>query len=385
MQAEKYDYLMVLRGLSAIAVVFCHMPMQLHTLIGVTGFDWVLHPFGYIPVLIFFSMSGYLITLGFLTDRHNPDSLKGLTHYYRSRAFRILPLYYFSIIFCALIFWQQTQEAPLRVLALFSFIENYKPETGIIFNHVYWTMPVEMLYFLSAPLIFLALKKATLHMQDWIIFLVVTILFLLIAAFIFDGLPFDKFGYKVTRRQWSMMARFDFWYNLAAFVLGGVCVFVVKNRSYTANFVKYRSMIKICSVIFIIAILSYCSAIEVMQLDSGRVSYFIAFGLIPSLALFMLSVVILNETQITRPRQWVKHLEYLGLLSYGIYLFHMPIYSLLKELSSYAHLTPSNEIMSLAVLITTLLFSKISYQYIEVPFLHLHRKQTHGTRKTCNI
>lgn len=68
------DYLMVLRGLSAIAVVFCHYPFELHHWLPSVGFfasfigsrlDWLFNPFGYIPVLIFFSLSGYLVTLGF--------------------------------------------------------------------------------------------------------------------------------------------------------------------------------------------------------------------------------------------------------------------------------------------------------------------------------
>lgn len=372
------DYLMVLRGLSALAVVFCHLPFELHNWFGanslLTSFlgdklDWIFDPFGYVPVLIFFSLSGYLITLGFFTGRHDPSSLRGLKVYYRSRALRILPLYYFSIIVCVLLYWSLASQSPWRVARLFVFIENYKPVNGIIFNHVYWTLPVEMLYFLMAPFFYLALKKMLCYLQSWVVFGVLSFVFFCLAFSIFYALPTADGAFTVPRRSWSLLARFDFIYNLMAFVLGGVGVFIVKNKNYIKVFSANRTLVKAVTCIMTVSVTAYSSTSGLTLLNNGHLSYFMAFGLIPSIALIVLGVAILNETQAGRSRPYSRYLVYLGLLSYGIYLFHMPVFDAIQKYSVTLNMQMTNEFKSLLVLCITVLLSHTTYKYIELPFL----------------
>jgi len=207
------DYLMVLRALSAIAVVFCHLPFQASALLMLPEIEWLngfFNPFGYIPVLIFFSMSGYLVSLGFITKRHDAYSFHGISRYYRSRVLRIIPLYYFSIIFCVIVFGPVVEENYWRVFKLFFFVENYKPAAGIVFNHVYWTMPVEMLYFLFAPILFIIIRALAIWFGDVTCLLLMVVLFTLIATMCFSGLERTTDGILVSRREWSQRARFVF-------------------------------------------------------------------------------------------------------------------------------------------------------------------------------
>lgn len=376
---DPVDYLMILRGLSALAVVFCHFPFALHHFFSDGGFlsryigkslDWIFDPFGYIPVLIFFSLSGYLITLGFFTERHNAFSMAGIARYYYSRACRILPLYYFSIVLCAVLYWDLTLQHPLRVAALFAFIENYKPTNGIIFNHVYWTMPVEMLYFLMAPFIFLLMHKTIAYLNSWIFLCIGIAIFLCITLFIFFDVPYRDGVYLLPRKTWSLIARFDFFYNLMAFVLGGACVFIVKNRLYFELFSHYRNTIKVLACGLLLGLVAYCSGDALTELNSGRFSYFIVFGLTPCIALFVLCVAILNETQVVRPRAYLRYCVHLGLLSYGLYLFHMPVLDSVQIGLTVLQLSLSTELVSLIALCMTLLLSHITYRFIERPFLY---------------
>jgi|GEM_PF-2481390 len=371
---------MVLRGLSAIAVVFCHYPFELHHWLPSAGFfasfigsrlDWLFNPFGYIPVLIFFSLSGYLVTLGFFSGRHNSTSAGGLKVYYRSRALRILPLYYFSIVACALLYWPLAVQSPLRVAQLFIFVENYKPAHGIIFNHVYWTMPVEMLYFFVAPFIYWALKRCNSIAKDWAIFGGLTVLFVAIAFAIFHALPVEYGAFIVDRKKWSLMARFDFIYNAMAFVLGGASVFIVKNKNYHAFFEVNRRLIKLVTGILLVSIFAYCSTWGLVQLNAGQLNFFIAFGLIPCIALVVMGVAVLNETQRIRYRPYADYGVKLGLLSYGIYLFHMPVFDALQKYSASFHVVMTGETMSLLALCCTAILSYITYHCIEKPFMKL--------------
>jgi peptidoglycan/LPS O-acetylase OafA/YrhL len=372
---QSIDYLMVLRALSAIAVVFCHMPFTASSFLGISENEWLngfFNPFGYIPVLLFFSLSGYLVTLGFISGRHSADSTKGILRYYHSRAFRIIPLYYFSILICLLVYWSSAEHNFWRVINLFWFVENYKPVNGIVFNHVYWTMPIEMLYFFLAPFIYLAIR--------WLIdrtgglFCLVLIVFMSIAV---SNLVFSEFsksdeGILATRKEWNLFARFDFSYNLPAFLLGGVGALIVRNPKNYACFLRYRSLIKFSSALVFVVATIYCSTIGLQQMSVGLINYFIVFGLIPVLALVVLAVAIVEATQTASTGVFLvcmRGMEHLGLLSYGIYLFHMPVYEVITKTLVILDISVANEWLTIIVLICTVIFSQVTYRFIEQPFL----------------
>ncbi|WP_331344921.1 acyltransferase [Cellvibrio sp. UBA7661] len=372
---DSIDYLMVLRALSAVAVVFCHLPFQASEFLHFPETEWInafFNPFGYIPVLIFFSLSGYLISLGFLTQRHDAHSVIGIKAYYRSRLFRIIPLYYFSIVVCVLVFWEAAEQHPWRVLSLFLFIENYKPMDGIVFNHVYWTMPVEMLYFLCAPFALIAIKWFSERYGDIACFLVVLIISMAISHYSFSGFEKNSEGVLASRREWNYFARFDFFYNLPAFLLGGAGALVVNNPKYRIFFEDNRMLIKVITVSSFIAITIYCSSIGLNQMSGGLINYFIAYALILSMALIVLGVAIIGVTQKTHQKRKLKILkpvEYLGVLAYGVYLFHMPAFDVVSRMITAFKINITNEWLTLLVLLITIGFSQLAYCYVEQPFL----------------
>ncbi len=372
---QSIDYLMVLRALSAIAVVFCHMPFTASSFLGVSENEWLngfFNPFGYIPVLLFFSLSGYLVTLGFVSGRHNAYSVKGILRYYRSRIFRIIPLYYFSILICVLVFWPAAENNLSRVINLLWFVENYKPVNGIVFNHVYWTMPIEMLYFFMAPFIYLLMRWLTVRTGDIVCLLLILSIGLGVSHLAFAGFEKTGEGILATRKDWNLAARFNFFYNLPAFLLGGCFAFIAFNPKNKARFRQYRSLIKVLSVLIFLVIAIYCSARGLQQMAAGVVNYFIVFGLIPALALMVFAVAVLGLTQTTKAGAYVacmRGMEHLGLLSYGIYLFHMPVYEVITKAFGMLAVSVANEWLTVIVLISTVIFSQVTYRFIEQPFL----------------
>ena len=118
------DYLLILRGIAVMAIILRHAHLRIPEKL--LGFDinWLIDPFGYTAVLIFFTLSGYLITKSYVTDRYNILSIKGLSDYYRNRFFRIIPLYYFSILICILIYYERTFNDPKSVLKMSRFMNS---------------------------------------------------------------------------------------------------------------------------------------------------------------------------------------------------------------------------------------------------------------------
>ncbi|QEY17328.1 acyltransferase [Cellvibrio sp. KY-GH-1] len=372
---QSIDYLMVLRALSAIAVVFCHMPFTASSFLGIPENEWLngfFNPFGYIPVLLFFTLSGYLVTLGFVSGRHNAYSVKGIVRYYHSRIFRIIPLYYFSILICVLVFWSAAEDNLLRVINLLWFVENYKPVNGIVFNHVYWTMPIEMLYFFLAPFVYLAARWLTERTGDIVCLLLIFFIGLVISHLVFAGFEKSGEGVLATRKDWNLLARFNFIYNLPAFLLGGVCAFIACNPKNQTCFLRYRTLIKFSSLLAFLVVTIYCSTIGLQQMGNGLINYFIVFGLIPALALIVFAVAVLGLTQPTKAGAYVacmRGMEHLGLLSYGIYLFHMPVYEVINKTLKVLNVGISGEWITILVLIFTVIFSQVTYLLIEQPFL----------------
>lgn len=380
-----YDYLLILRGLSALAVVFCHYPFQSSKLINVNWFDWLFNPFGYIPVLIFFTLSGHLITLGFIQNRHQANTGIGIKRYYLSRALRILPLYYLSIFICTLIYWQATIQAPGRVLSLLVFWENYKPENGIIFNHVYWTMPVEMLYFILAPGIYLLSAKVIDHFGLIQTVLIILIVFLIFTTFLFRSFEYDNNGIVMTRRDWLFIARFDFFYNLQAFLIGGLSAFFVSRTKKRQLTPYHRLMIWAVSISLITWIIFHSTTYTITALNqSNLASLFLIYGLPPLIGFWLTTIVYLNKFQsYQHHNSFLGALEKLGNISYAMYLFHMPALTITERLIKLQKITISAEMISLIAIALTLIFSSVAYKFFEHPIMKL-RHNSRITAPTLN-
>jgi len=157
-------------------------------------------------------------------------------------------------------------------------------------------------------------------------------------------------------------------------MLGGVGALIATNDKYKSFFVRYRPVLKFATLLACVYIIIYCSTIGLDEMAGGMLGYFNAYVLIPCIGLIVLGFAIINNTQNvvkTKRNKILNTLEYLGLLSYGIYLFHMPIYELGRDIVNGMHLTLTDECLTLFVLIGTIAFSHLTYRYVERPFLRL--------------
>jgi peptidoglycan/LPS O-acetylase OafA/YrhL len=70
-----------------------------------------------------------------------------------------------------------------------------------------------------------------------------------------------------------------------------------------------------------------------------------------------------------------KVIQYLGTISYGIYLYHMPVPYVYRALAAkfYPAAVPGPWVFAFMCLGITVLVAAVSYKYIEMPFLKLKR------------
>ena len=104
-------------------------------------------------VALFFVLSGFLIFKNFLSGKYS-FHFKSIAKFYFGRIIRIAPLYYFLslfglfFVFSSLLNPQNNQLN--KVLEIMTF--NYDP--NLWFNYAYWTVGVEMIFYVLAPFVF---------------------------------------------------------------------------------------------------------------------------------------------------------------------------------------------------------------------------------------
>ncbi len=144
------DLLLILRGLAAIAVVVWHS-------VGFQGeFPAVLNVPGRGAVWLFFGISGYVIAYGFVHQRYQLTP-RGFGAFYTNRLLRIFPLFLFLSGVAWALEYTRTGVSPLhwidvpaQLLAV-QFDQNYR------LNGVFWTLGIEIQFYLLAPLLVLPL------------------------------------------------------------------------------------------------------------------------------------------------------------------------------------------------------------------------------------
>jgi len=161
----RLDGIDVLRGTAVIFVVIYNF----FVLLGLNSnpiFHYI-HSFGLFGVSLFFIISGYLIyrSIDYTISTHGVKI--GLKKYTLHRLFRILPAYYFNFFIILIMATSFIGASYLYSLGFFKQIVShltflsyflYK-DAGLSINGAYWTLSIEMLWYIVAPLLFIFIKK----------------------------------------------------------------------------------------------------------------------------------------------------------------------------------------------------------------------------------
>jgi len=151
-----------LRALAALSVVCFHVWLYRFpdpTRIRRTGvFDDVLSDFR-LGLILFFVLSGYLLYRGFARAALRRAAPVDLGLYALRRAARILPAYYLAMLGTLILLWGAGGTPGVRMpasgdLALFAFFgQNYSTHTILTLNPVTWTLCLEVLFYALLPLL----------------------------------------------------------------------------------------------------------------------------------------------------------------------------------------------------------------------------------------
>jgi peptidoglycan/LPS O-acetylase OafA/YrhL len=298
-------------------------------------------------VPLFFFVSGYLIGNTYIK---NYD--KGLAYFFRNRVLRLYPALIFCVVLSVLSVYLAGyfRTAGIDFKHFFSWIigqmtiaQVYNPDfmraygTGVL-NGSLWTITVEVQFYLLTPVLFFLFKN---YKPIFIILFILSLLLNLYATWYLDWNIFAMKLLGVSFLPWVYM-----------FMLG----FLV-NYYPILKFVK-----RFNTAIFLLAFIASMFLIGNYKINSMN-------SINPiSVVLLALLVLKISDSKIYLPGFFANFVDRND-LSYGVYIYHMPIINLLLFLNIWV--TPIN--IGIAIVFSFLL-AAISWRFIEKPFLRMKQR-----------
>ncbi len=310
---------------------------------------------GKLGVMLFFVLSGFLITCLLLSE----EKLFGKIHikkFYIRRFLKIVPLYSLLIILAFFIL-------PNLVLSEIPLLKNPLDENfaSILLLHIFfipnlataifgfipyiaqaWSIGTEEQSYLIWPFLFRKIKKRRLSLMIGIILFHFTV-----RVFLSNQLALQIPFREILQKFWIH-------FNIDSIAIGSFFAVLFINKSPV---LKYILNINLFYFISFIAILFLYLAVKIPYLHYQF--YSILFGVI------ILNLAVNNKLK--NVLEW-NILNYLGKISYGIYMYHFMV--LVPVLILVSKIKTANIILIYPlVLIITIIISSISYHYFENIFL----------------
>ena len=349
-----------LRALAIFAVFLLHAGM----------FDG-----GYLGVQAFFVLSGFLLTPIIIHMKKDLPTKVFFTHFYGRRALRIFPLYFVYLLLAtifALVISQQSDYVAKpsidnfldQIFWALSYTYNFYHasanfQTSHFVTH-FWSLAVEEQFYLLWPLLIFVTAKEKMKSLLLALILLGPLIRLLMALTAANGLiPF--FSTDVDTVIYVLPFS-----HIDAFAIGGYFALYEKSRS--KNFTR----IIISAAIAIGLITSYISTGYINILNVGYApfmadSYKYIWGYSVLNAVFALILLQTRDRKFCPRLLETRFMQYMGEISYGLYVFHYPVLWLVNE---YMHNVSIIVLIPLALIIT-IIISTISYELMEKRFINL--------------
>lgn len=331
---------------------------------------------GRIGVLIFFTLSGFLITKILLHSKTRIDEGRmtlgrSLKYFYLRRLLRISPIYYILIFSLFVLSFENLKE---KFIWYFLYGSNFyvyiKQQWDGLIGPL-WSLAVEEQFYLFWPFIVLTIRRKSLKLALWACVLLGVILRV---AFIFYA------RYKFENANDSISAIVLMPTCIDCFGWGGLLSYymLIENK-------KWEYFVS-SNIFFLFVLISS----TLVFLVSENLFILIFYPTTVSI----LSVLVIHRLLIER-KGWVgkiinyRPFLYLGKISYGLYLYHGPfpfifgtIDFILSKINSgisiYESLGSLNVNYRLGIwVIYLIIFSSISYYFIEKPINKLKEKFTY--------
>lgn len=336
-------------------------------------FGWTLDltPFfsmGIAGVTIFFVLSGFLLATPFAQWQAGLRQRPPLGRYYLRRVLRVFPAYYAQLaILLAVAAYLPGQPGVgdagslLRHLLMLFM----PPPLGTLpMNGVWWTLPIEFGFYLVLPLFVLLLRPGR---GPWLLLVCLAVMYVW------------RHGVVVHLADAPLPVRVSAAYQLPgsmdAFGMGMLAAVLHVNRATLPAWLLPPVRGTLLGVLGIVLII-----VAIYWLPGRRAEYWsdhaIFYLWTPALSLGIAAVLLAGAAGngVMQGLFGTRVMVFLGVVSYSVYLWHLPVLNWLVAASWYPALTGGRLAWILALALPpTLAIATLSYLAIERPFMRMRR------------
>ncbi len=377
MENQKYFHnINSLRAIACLMVIFFHSSIT-----KILREKHSFNPFqnGAYGVDLFFVLSGFLNTNILFNEFYETGSIN-IAHFYKRRILRLYP----PILIAVAIFLIPLSFYNFRMaFSNFFFLVTYTGDCVMIFRHFIpyleyplvfshcWSLSIEEQYYLIFPITLLFLLnylKKKVNFNFITTFLIFNLIF--ITVIVLSGLVLK-----------THFGKFFLWRFFEIFF--GVYISLIYNKNYhslyrdTVLSKKIKdavvSMYKNHLVLFASAVFIFY-LIYLLQMGIctwlGDLNYYV-FTIVSSILIINAAF---NYSKIYNYILSSKILRYLGKISYGLYLYHYPVFYLYRYFHLQQPTTLKESLMLESIRIPAIvLLAILSYEFVESPILKLKK------------
>ncbi|UPT66733.1 MAG: acyltransferase [Sphingobacteriales bacterium JAD_PAG50586_3] len=341
------------RAIAATVVLISHFEsFKIDYSLSLINIDFFKFTGGHTAVTLFFSLSGFLITL--LLLREKEKSTISLKKFYLRRIFRVWPLYYFILLVSALLL-AYTPSLPTLLLCLSIFPNIAHALTiGWYASPIIWSIGVEEQFYLFWPLV---VKKIKSIVPFLVLFFIGYSLLPHVIVFFANraGVSFEN---KILIERIFDNLKFN------CMAVGSLFAVLYYNKSKYIRFLS--SKIFVCNLLIVLPFMLWAWGFHIPYFTSELYAL-----------LFSISILNISTSDNAKINLDNGLFKFLGKISYGIYMYHWVVLALLFKYGiDYFKIQSieSNAVLYSTGIIGTIIIATLSYHLFELPFLKLKEK-----------
>jgi peptidoglycan/LPS O-acetylase OafA/YrhL len=382
-----------LRALAAGTIVVLHCwlyapPGNRHASLG-GPVDHLMPKLGY-GVVLFFTLSGFLLYRPFAAAIVRGERQPHVARYLRKRALRILPAYWVILLLCAIAFgtvlqWDASHQLvngrlldPGKLAASAGFVQGYDPNTVLIGIGPAWSLAIEVIFYLALPAlallgVMLARGRTSRSSRRWAALAPAALLLVLgltgkaAAAYIVPPpAPFDGWG-----DNWHSVIERSFWCQADLFAFG--MALAVARVDSEDGLLRLPRRWRSATIAGLLAVAVFVAAEGEGELSYSPYNTLVAAACAALLALVVLPAHDVAPSRVVRLLEWPPLIA-AGVASYSIFLWHEPLIRWLDDhgltMAGRAGLVVDIVIVTAVVGIA----SALTYRFVEAPALRIRSR-----------
>lgn len=338
-----------LRGVAILLVLGNHIPLRRYA---------SLLPGGYAGVDVFFVLSGFLITT-LLVQEFNLRGSISLRNFYIRRMLRLGPaLIVMLIVICTLSFVlfdrvRARQNCICALIALF-YASNWVKalsHNGLGIVAQTWSLSAEEQFYIIWPLLLLTLLRATRRSRH----IIIAAAALALLSWL-DGICLALRGATFTRIMFGLDSK------LVTLMIGCILGLWLTSGHLTEGAKRiFQKLLVILAPLSLICLVAFSISGNVL----GKGLFYYGFTIIALLAAALVLDVMVSQQSILKRFLEMKWLVWIGTISYGLYLWHWPIFYVMTYIYRYSGWTVILVGTPLAFLATVLSYYGMERRILE--------------------